>query len=231
MPFRYAESCNVDLPQFAPGRALESYVRERYPGVTAAGQGKFSPVFVHCQDSRVYTDDLTGSKRSPDQVKIAQDFAADLVTTKKLDAAQMVVLAPYSAKVKLISHMRKRPEYSALSVMKAGSTIDGYQGKEANIVIVVMCTAYPKPGPGSTCDEQRLNVMLTRQRSGLVIVGDIGKGKEKGRGQGEKFRVVGANGEMSFARGIGSPLQYLHRAAPGRPSYQNRYPSQASSSR
>lgn len=221
VPYTYADSCNVTLAKFASGRALEAYVQEKYPGVMPAAPGKLSPIFVHCEGSKVHTDELTGSKRSHDQVKIALDFTADFIKAKKIDAARIVILTPYRANVDLITKMRTRPEYLAiLSAMAPASTIDGYQGQECDIVIVVIGTAYPKPGPGFT-DGQRLNVMFTRQRCGLVLVGDInasgpleedkGNDKNKGKGQGkgkgatktqERFQVEGANGQRYWTKAM-----------------------------
>ncbi|EHK15922.1 uncharacterized protein TRIVIDRAFT_9480, partial [Trichoderma virens Gv29-8] len=69
--------------------------------------------------------------------------------------------------------LRKKAAYEALKGIPPPSTVDSFQGQENDIVIVVMGTAHPKPGPGFTSHEQRLNVMLTRHRCGLVVVGDI----------------------------------------------------------
>ena len=56
--------------------------------------------------------------------------------------------------------------------MGSPSTVDSFQGQE-NDIIVVMGTSLPQFGPGFTTDPHRLNVLLTRQRCGLVVVGDI----------------------------------------------------------
>jgi hypothetical protein len=163
VPLKYASSCAIDLPQYASGRALEDYIKERHQ-VTPPPAGKLSPLFIHCEGSRVFADELTGSKRSPDQVKIALDFIVDFVNAKKVDPTSIVILAPYAANVELIRRMRKRPEYVAISAMEPTSTVEGSRGKEGDIAVVVMSTAAPRPGPGFTSGEQRLNVMLTRQR-------------------------------------------------------------------
>lgn len=115
VPYEYSDSCAVDLPEFQAGRDLEDFVPERYPEITPAPTGTFQPVFMHCIGSRVFTDDLTGSKRSPDQVRIALDFIVDLVKSKKVNPAQIVVIAPYAANVDLTARMRKQPRYAMLA--------------------------------------------------------------------------------------------------------------------
>jgi superfamily I DNA and/or RNA helicase len=94
------------------------------------------------------------------------------VKSKRADAARLAIISPYAANVQLVGQMVKQPEYSALRAMPPASTVDGYQGREADIVVVVVGTTSAS-GPGFTSDAQRLNVMFTRQRCGLVIVGDL----------------------------------------------------------
>lgn len=220
VPFEYAPSCRVDQPQFSLGRALEEYVQAKYPEVKPVPKDKLLPVFLHCEGSRVFVDELTKSKRSPDQVKIALNFLVDFVKTKQVDPARLALIAPYAANVDLINRMRKRPEYSALATMQPASTVYSFQGQEGDIAVVVMGTAYPRPGPGFTSDENRLTVSISRQKCGLLVVGDInvtgpfeeeddGKGKGKGKGgkggkgkapAQERFMVEGDNGETYWTK-------------------------------
>ncbi|KAM0285762.1 hypothetical protein ACHAQH_001223, partial [Verticillium albo-atrum] len=211
VPLQYADSCQVALPRFENGRLLEAFLKNKFPDIVSPAAGSLSPFFVHCENSRVFVNEVSGSKRSPDQVKVALDLAVELVTSKGIKAEDLVFLAPYAANVELIERLRKGPSYTALADMPDASTIDGFQGREADIVFVVMSTRGPKPGPGFTTDEQRLNVMLTRQHCGLVIVGDIhvtgrvekmgkGKGKGKGKAVGERFQVIRSSGEVAWTR-------------------------------
>jgi hypothetical protein len=104
--------------------------------------------------------------------------------------------------------------------MPPASTVDAYQGREKPIVVVIMGTAHPKPGPGLTTNQRRLCVMLTRQKCSLVIVGDcdVGgpyseKGGKKGKGakkaKESKFKVETVTGEQAFVDG--KKLQGVHR--------------------
>ncbi|KAG7118005.1 DNA polymerase alpha-associated DNA helicase A like protein [Verticillium longisporum] len=174
VPFTYGASCDISLPGFSSGRLLEKYIHERFPKVSAPVEGTFSPIFINCPGSRVFTDPRSGSRKCPDQIKVALDFAVDLIKTNHGKAEDIVVLSPYAANVEAIGHMRKkRPEYTAALInMPESSTIDGYQGRENDIVIVVMGTS-KSTGPLFTSNENRLNVMFTRQRCGLVVVGEL----------------------------------------------------------
>ncbi|KAI1094478.1 AAA domain-containing protein [Rostrohypoxylon terebratum] len=100
-------------------------------------------------------------------------FLMDLVRTTDIKASQTIVLSPYAGNVDLLRRLLKRDRYvTSLAGIGEPSTIDGYQGQERQIVVVVMGTDRGI-GPGFTADRQRLNVLLTRQKCGLVIVGDI----------------------------------------------------------
>lgn len=57
------------------------------------------------------------------------------------------------------------------SSIRLATTVDYFQSREADIVIAVMGTN-SSPGPGFTRDAHRLNVMLTRQRHDLAVMGD-----------------------------------------------------------
>jgi superfamily I DNA and/or RNA helicase len=60
-------------------------------------------------------------------------------------------------------------------------------------MVVIMGTVQ-EVGPGFTTDEHRLNVMLSRQKSGLLIFGDINvmaAVDDKGKGKGKECDRMG----------------------------------------
>jgi superfamily I DNA and/or RNA helicase len=72
---------------------------------------------------------MSGSKRSPDQAKVALDLAVELVRNG-IPATEIVLLTPYTANVNVIAKLRKNPEYvEVLAGMAKSDTIDGYQGQ------------------------------------------------------------------------------------------------------
>lgn len=91
----------------------------------------------------------------------------------RVDTKLITFKAPYAANVDEITTARKKPAYAALRSMPAPATIDSFLGHENEIVLVVMVTTGPTPGPGFTADAKRLNVMLPRHRCGLIIVGGL----------------------------------------------------------
>lgn len=185
----------------------------------ASPDGKLTPAFLHCPNARVHTDPRTGSKRSPDQVKIALDFILDFFDfvqasrevrdAYKQVAPRMSIITPYTSNVKEVEKMFKQQRYKQLGhSMKPPATIDSFQGQENDIIIVVMGTRAVQPGPGFTVDPQRLNVMLTRSRCGMVIIGDVNvAGHLMGRPQ---------------VHGKALPAGHYHVQKPGQPGKSTR---------
>ena len=208
LPLSYAAHCDVLLPQYKNGRALEERVQARFPDVRWTGDPKLSPLFLHCEGSHVYVDRATGSKLCPVQVKAGLDFAVDLVTHTQIVPKDIALLCPYAANMHLATRLLNKEPYAALTGIPPPSTVDAYQGQERDIVICVLGTAFPYPGPGFTTDENRLNVLMTRQRCGLVLVGEINMGageraESKGKGKGKRgkkgtIRVWGVDREWRW---------------------------------
>lgn len=76
------------------------------------------------------------------------------------------------------------------------STVDSFQGKENDIIVVVLGTNRFY-GPGFTAQVQRLNFMLTRARCALVLVGDL-EAAQWTAGKGPKEKITGPSGETVF---------------------------------
>ncbi|KAM0496632.1 hypothetical protein ACHAP8_007209 [Fusarium lateritium] len=213
VPFMYGDSRDIEFSEFDIGLALESFARARYPDLGASPAGKLMPFFIHCEGAEVFKDKKTGSKRSVGQVTIALDFILDFVVSKKFKPSRISLIAPYAANVDLIEAFVKRDKYkAALATMPPPSTIDSYQGQENDVIVAVVGTD-ERSGPGFTADARRLNVMLTRAKCGLVVVGNIhvgdavprkvdepqGEDKGKGKGKGKaKGKAKGKGNEPVF---------------------------------
>ncbi|KAH8122378.1 P-loop containing nucleoside triphosphate hydrolase protein [Trichoderma asperelloides] len=172
LPFSYSSSS--DLVNHGVGQALERYLLTRFRQLRPSPAGSLREVFMHCQETTCLVDEVTKSKRNPDQVENALEFLGDLVmrSAGRVRASSISIISPYKANVELIERRRKDPRHLVLLDMPPAATIDSFQGREADIIVVIMGTTQTV-GPGFTTDKRRLNVMFSRQRSGLLIFGDI----------------------------------------------------------
>ncbi|KAF4966905.1 hypothetical protein FSARC_5469 [Fusarium sarcochroum] len=170
--FQAAKSRGIGYPEFDIGSALEIFAHSRYPELAKSPAGTLTPFFVHCQESQTFID-ATGSRGSPDQSKIALEFLVDFVTCKAIDPARITVITPHFANAVVFNDMCRGEKYSPLTSMQDATTIEGFQGQESDIVVIIMNTTSDLScGRGLTADEHLLNVMLTRHKCGLVIFGD-----------------------------------------------------------
>lgn len=79
----------------------------------------------------------------------------------------ITVLTPYTAQVKLLTEANLGESITV-------SSIDGFQGREADIIIfsTVRCQIHDEKKLGFLEDPRRLNVAWTRARRGRICVGD-----------------------------------------------------------
>ncbi len=78
------------------------------------------------------------------------------------------IISPYSAQVK---RLKERVNHQAFSEVKI-STVDSFQGQEADVIIISMVRSNDKGEIGFLNDTRRMNVAMTRAKHKLVMVGD-----------------------------------------------------------
>ncbi|CAK0762015.1 hypothetical protein CVIRNUC_002915 [Coccomyxa viridis] len=90
---------------------------------------------------------------------------------------QIAVISPYKAQVALLRRKFEEVLGEKARQLVDVSTIDGFQGREKDIVIFSAVRSRRGGGPrariGFVADERRLNVGLTRARTSLLVVGNF----------------------------------------------------------
>jgi superfamily I DNA and/or RNA helicase len=86
--------------------------------------------------------------------------------------ATVAVLTGYAAQRDALEERvaRQRPNLRALTV--ECSTVDAFQGRQADIVLFSLTRSNPRRKLGFTKERPRLNVALSRARDALIIIGD-----------------------------------------------------------
>jgi serine/threonine protein kinase len=98
-----------------------------------------------------------------------------------LDTLDLVILTPYnSQKDEIIKSIKKNQlgEFSSDYLQRRIHTVDSFQGRQADIVIISLVRnnrfSSPRSALGFLIEEERLNVMLSRVRQRMVIIGCSG---------------------------------------------------------
>lgn len=172
-----ATSCkNIDIP---PSKFPWPASTQTTQAASAANS---RCVFVQCDESEDYG---RKSKVNQGQARVCKDVLTLLSTTPaaetkdgkalngpKAPPPSLAILTPYSRQADLL-----RETCPGVLV----SSIDGFQGQEADIIIFVTVRCNLRGEIGFLKDTRRLNVALTRAKAGLIIIGDqatLSKGKE-----------------------------------------------------
>ena len=131
-------------------------------------------VFLNLLGGRDMVSATTQSRSNPDEAAICVSlfFAlSKIAEAHKIDLTNRVgIIAPYTDQVKLLkSHFQAaKIDISNIEI----ASIDSFQGKEKDIIIVSTVRACPETNSvGFLSDMRRMNVAITRAKIGLFIVG------------------------------------------------------------
>ena len=101
-----------------------------------------------------------------DLCKRMVDYLKDKLKVENKDIG---IITPYSAQVANLSNKITQDDYRGLEI----STVDGFQGREKEIIILSLVRSNQKNQVGFLSDKRRLNVAITRPRRMLIVIGDI----------------------------------------------------------
>ncbi|MDA7893911.1 AAA domain-containing protein, partial [bacterium] len=104
------------------------------------------------------------SKLNPKEADLVIQLIGDLIEAG-VSPAEMGIIAPYAAQVRLL---RGKLNVIGLEI----DTVDGFQGREKEVIIVTMVRSNHKREIGFLADTRRTNVALTRARRKLIVIGD-----------------------------------------------------------
>src|SRR5437899_6930586 len=110
------------------------------------------------------TPEGSESKANPGEAELVAAEAERLLA--RVSPRDLAVIAPYDAQVQLLRH--RLAAYEDLEV----DTVDGFQGREKEAVIVSLTRSNEAGDLGFLADIRRMNVALTHARKKLVVVGD-----------------------------------------------------------
>ena len=107
----------------------------------------------------------TGSRRNPKEADLTARKVRQLLSAG-VAAHQIGVITPYRAQVRAL-----RERLADVADLEIDS-VDGFQGREKEAIIVSLVRSNPEGEVGFLADVRRTNVALTRARRGLIVIGD-----------------------------------------------------------
>ena len=105
------------------------------------------------------------SRENPGEAEMVRGLVKELLGLG-LDTSQVGVIAPYDDQVKLLRGI--------LPEGVEARTVDGFQGREKEVIILSLVRSNPTGRIGFLNDRRRLNVAITRARRKLIVIGDAG---------------------------------------------------------
>lgn len=113
--------------------------------------------------------------RSLPEARLAADLVDDLVNRQRIAPSEIAVLTPYRAQIRAIRNALARRSQVAADEARGLviDTVERMQGQEREIVIVSLVCSEPEHAAREAAfffSPNRLNVMLTRARTKLVII-------------------------------------------------------------
>jgi superfamily I DNA and/or RNA helicase len=105
------------------------------------------------------------SKFNPQEAELAARKVRALIATGLL-AQDVAVIAPYAAQVRRLRQLLA--DVPGLEI----DSVDGFQGREKEAVVLTLVRSNPEGDVGFLADVRRTNVALTRARRKLLVIGD-----------------------------------------------------------
>ncbi|XP_066439307.1 DNA-binding protein SMUBP-2 [Eleutherodactylus coqui] len=138
------------------------------PGVAVTDETSIPLLLIdtaHCGLSEIDIEDEQ-SKGNPGEVRLV-DLHVQALTNAGLKARDIAVIAPYNLQVDLLRQCL-RHRYPDLEI----KSVDGFQGREKEAVILSFVRSNSKGEVGFLAEERRINVAVTRARRHVTIICD-----------------------------------------------------------
>ncbi|KAF5643765.1 uncharacterized protein FTJAE_3064 [Fusarium tjaetaba] len=164
--FEYSPYCQVK--NFPIGSQVETYLRLEHR-IPSAGEDRIHPVFFDCLNCPCRNYPHKATRFNPRQADLIAEFLVKMIEELSLNPADIAVITYYRANLAAI---RKRFREDDILKDVTPSTVNTFQGREAQIVVLALCVTH-ETGPSFVAEHRSLNVALTRQKSSLLIFGDI----------------------------------------------------------
>jgi ATP-dependent RNA/DNA helicase IGHMBP2 len=145
--------------------SVRTHLAKDLPGVqaTALTEGPFVYVDTAGTGYQEVWNELMDSRENQGEAELALKIWKELEDAG-VGPRQAALITPYAAQSRMLKHMVPK----GLEV----GTVDGFQGREKEIVIVSLVRSNEQGEVGFLGDTRRMNVAMTRARRLLIVIGD-----------------------------------------------------------
>lgn len=99
-------------------------------------------------------------------------IGVERIIDERIDIA---LISPYRAQVRYLRKLLSgTPFFKPLRHLITVNTVDGYQGRESDVVVISLVRSNSEGQIGFLRDLRRMNVAMTRARMKLIVIGDSG---------------------------------------------------------
>ena len=106
------------------------------------------------------------SKLNDFEARQVCEVVLDLLKAGDVTSEGIGIVTPYRAQLKLISDKTKQLENVSVR------TVDGFQGQERDVIVFSAVRCNEHGFVGFLDDAKRMNVLLTRARRGMIVIGN-----------------------------------------------------------
>ena len=146
--------------------SVRNHVLGELPGVTSTDDTP--AIFIDTAGTGWHDEQEPGSlsRLNPGEARVVLD-QVNAICRAGVPPADIAVIAPYAAQVRWL---RQHALYDQLEI----DTVDGFQGREKEVVVMCTVRSNTTGEVGFLSDARRMNVALTRARRKLIVIGDSG---------------------------------------------------------
>ncbi|XP_033122014.1 probable helicase MAGATAMA 3 [Anneissia japonica] len=105
------------------------------------------------------------SKLNREEANEIKILVEQLLKAKDVNETEIGIISPYTAQVRLLKELLQKPKIDV-------HTVDGFQGQEREVIIFSAVRSNDDKLVGFLDNERRFNVLLTRARRGMIVVGN-----------------------------------------------------------
>ncbi|GJD06719.1 DNA-binding protein SMUBP-2 [Galdieria sulphuraria] len=191
--------CISEWRLLSPDKDVECHLLCDLPGVRRDRNTEIPLLWIDTADSFAF---LLGyeSKRNRNEVQLCFQHLEELLDAK-VEPKQIGIISPYAAQIREL-----RQRIAKLSEEIEISTVDGFQGREKEAIILSLVRSNDIQELGFLTDYRRINVAITRARRHICIIGNSDM-MEKDSVLSQLVSYCFENGEIRYATEYDPTLQ------------------------